>query len=849
MNAEHWNRILEVLEPAIELGINDRNVFLSRVCEGDEQLRKEIESILSCEEPSQVLLERPAALAFPDEFKIDPDPMHAGQIVGAYELLEKVASGGMGVVFRARRTDPDLQQDVAIKFIRHRVITPEMIRRFVQERQTLARLTDANIARLYDGGVTKNGLPYLVMEYIRGLPIDQYCDRERLSTRDRLILFQHVCSAVEFAHQNLIVHSDIKPSNILVTDRGAPKLLDFGVSRLLNADDDHVRTDTPVHQIMTPQFASPEQIRGDSVSTTSDVYSLGIVLFKLLTGRLPFSERLGDSGASKSSLALEKPSTAIFRDVEAPSRGSSYVSIDPDTIGRTRNEQPAKLRRRLEGDLDAITLKALSAAPADRYGSVAQLSSDIQRHLDDLPIIARRGTQRYCALKFLKRNRIAVGAVSAVVLALAFGTTIAGYQAAVAKREAQKAHLVKDFLQDMLSTADPTQSDRGDGTIKGMLERAEDRLMDGSLNAFPQEKSEIMTTLGRAYVELGLYDKAESHLSGALAARREILESPHPLLVESLNDVGRVFRLRGDHASSETHYRLAIDMCSELGIPTLTASTQNNLGVLLKRRSDFDEAESLLRKSVATRREVLGDTNKETAESLTNLAAVLKHQGKLDAAEQTYRESIEAFRRSVGERHYRVAVGLNNLALVLRERNALEEAVKIAHESLAIRRQVFGDRHPAIATGTHNLAMLLVDTGDFEQGERKYRDALALRRDLLGPRHPSVAITLNNLADLLVRQGHPHSAEPLIREALVIKQEKYSPSHPSIAGSRLVLGRILIALGRNSSAESEIREAISVLEDRLPAGHDRITQAYEVLRSCTGDDSIDLPTGRDLEND
>ncbi len=441
MTPERWERIKRLFELALERPPNQRAAFLAEVCAGDDQLRTEIESLLSSHEEAGSFIEMPALAAAAELLGKEPGASEVRQRIGPYKLIREIGHGGMGAVYLAVRADEQFQKRVALKLIRHGMNNRDILRRFRQERQILASLDHPNIARLLDGGTSEDGLPYFVMEYIEGLPITDYCDHHKLNTTERLKLFRQVCTAVEYAHQNLVVHRDLKPSNMLVTAEGVAKLLDFGIAKLLNPElsGQTIEPTATALRLMTPEYASPEQVRGESVTTASDVYSLGVVLYELLTGHRPFRVK---SRAPHEILRIVceeepvRPSTAVTRvEVETDSDGTVRATLTPESVSRTREGPPEKLRRRLKGDLDNIVLMALRKEPQRRYPTVNQLSEDLRRHLEGEPVVARRSTFGYRAAKLIKRNKIAVTAAALILLTLLGGIVATWWQARVANRE------------------------------------------------------------------------------------------------------------------------------------------------------------------------------------------------------------------------------------------------------------------------------------------------------------------------------------------------------------------------------------------------------------------------------
>ena len=429
MKPERWQQIKELLDEAVALDPGERVSYLDRACATDADLRREVDSLLASHERAGTrFLQTPAA----DLLDPEPPGSRAGHRVGVYQIVEKIGYGGMGEVYRATRADGQYEKEVAVKLVRGGYDTDFVVERFRYERQILASLDHPNIARLLDGGTTDEDIPYLVMELIAGAPIDEYCDAHKLSITQRLQIFRRVCGAVQFAHQRLVIHRDIKPGNILVTQDGTPKLLDFGIAKLL---DSSAGAETTLVRSMTPEYASPEQLRGQPITTASDVYSLGVVLYRLLTGRSPYSAETGNAHELARSVCEEeplKPSEAIFV-------GSGNKSSTAALLSRPREGSPARLRRRLSGDLDNIVLKALRKEPQRRYSSVELLAEDLRRHLSGLPVTARGDSWSYRAAKFTRRHKVGLFASVMVGLALLVGMTLTLREARIAEANRKRA--------------------------------------------------------------------------------------------------------------------------------------------------------------------------------------------------------------------------------------------------------------------------------------------------------------------------------------------------------------------------------------------------------------------------
>ncbi|HEY1895160.1 MAG TPA: serine/threonine-protein kinase, partial [Terracidiphilus sp.] len=439
MTPERWQQIRNVFEHAELLNAFEREPYLAQACAGDPELRREVDSLLkAASEAGSAFMDRPAADLMQAPEDSDPSQTRIGRRLGPYQIVAEIGRGGMGEVYRAARIDGQFDQQVAIKLVRVGMGSAFIVERFLHERQILATLTHPNIARLLDGGTTPDGVPYLVMELIEGERIDAWCQARRLSVSDRLRLFLEVCGAVQHAHQRLVIHRDIKPGNILVTGDGLPKLLDFGIAKILDPSGD---SETTVARPMTPEYASPEQIRGETITTATDVYSLGVVLYQLLTGRSPY--RIASKTPHSWSHAItdtdpQRPSTAVMSPIRVEeSPGPS--AIRSEEIVSDHETTPAKLRRRLAGDVDSILMMALRKEPERRYGSVQQLADDVTRHLNGLPVLSAKGSWSYAAGKFIARHRVVVAATALVMLALVAGIAATERQARIARTERARA--------------------------------------------------------------------------------------------------------------------------------------------------------------------------------------------------------------------------------------------------------------------------------------------------------------------------------------------------------------------------------------------------------------------------
>src|SRR5436190_7105385 len=508
-----WSRVKELFATALQFEPPARDSFLSKACAGDESLCRAVRSLISAHESSGNFLKQSALadVGFVAGDEPGRNTPTAGQKIGSYRIIRELGRGGMGAVYLAGRADESFDKKVALKLIKRGMDSDAIIKRFVMERQILANLDHPNIARLIDGGTTEDGLPYFVLEYIEGTTITRYCDEHKLNTTERLKLFRQVCAAVELAHQNLVVHRDLKPSNILVTADGTPKLLDFGIAKLLSADwSPSVEATETMARLLTPEYASPEQLRGLLMTTTSDVYSLGVVLYELLSGHRPFNfSSRSPEEAARMIVASEpvKPSVAITRSVRTLPTETENGLPTPDAIAERRDGSIEKLRRRLGGDLDNILLKALRKESERRYPSVREFSEDLRRHLDGLPVHARPDTLSYRTSKFVTRHKAEVAAAVVVLLVLLSATTVTAWQARVARRERDRAqqrfkdvrNLANSFLFDF---HDAIADLNGATKAREMVAKKAQEYLD-SLSKEAGDDRELLWELSTAYLKLG----------------------------------------------------------------------------------------------------------------------------------------------------------------------------------------------------------------------------------------------------------------------------------------------------------------------------------------------------------
>jgi len=805
MEPERWRQIEDLFHSALECEPGRRSVFLDSACSGDASLRREVESLLSSYDKGS-FTETPAFAEGIRLVEENEERSHTGQNIGPYRVIRKIGQGGMGAVYLAARADQAFQKDVAIKLIKRGQDTEDVIHRFRSERQILASLDHPNITRLLDGGTTEDGLPYFVMEYIQGEPIDIYCDSRKLDVTHRLMLFQSVCAAVHFAHQHLVIHRDIKPGNILVTSEGVPRLLDFGIAKLLAADPSVSDRTITLARRMTPQSASPEQVCGRNITTATDVYSLGVLLYKLLTGHSPYE--LAGKSSEEIERAIceedpEKPSTVIDR----PEESAAGRAITPQSTGETREGTPDKLRRRLRGDLDNIVLMALRKESQRRYASVQQFSDDIRRHLEGLPVVAHHDTPAYRAAKFVHRHKTGVAAVAVIFLSLATGIVATVRQARIAAAERDrtriekaKADRINAFLQDMLTFSSPSYVSSNprkdpDAKVSEVVEQAA-RRAESELADQPEVLAEMQRTIGAVYYAQGRYDQAEQTLRAALEKYSRLYGPDRHENVEASNMLANVLLRKGNTTEAEALFRKDIEIERKEA-----------------QRGHLD---------VRTMAFVLGD-----------YGSMLDQRG--DRATEGYlREALQYASKLAGKDRAFVAMLYNDLGDVAYRSGDLNESERMDRAALEEYRKLPEGTYVEMAATLSNLGAVLIKKGSYSQAEPFVREGLELRRKMLGNAHPDTAMSLFRLSDLLYKQSDYHGAESAARESVQVFNRALTTPKDNVyfANPVMALGLALNKTGRSREAETYLRESLEIRTRLLPKGNQLIAASDGALGEC-----------------
>ncbi|MFI5181480.1 MAG: tetratricopeptide repeat protein, partial [Thermoanaerobaculia bacterium] len=770
---ERYGRLRELFHDAVEQSSAERERLMASLAGSDLDLVSELRSLLEAHDAAGEFVGDGLAVhrqAFDEEVGASL----VGRRLGAYRLERLLGRGGMGAVYLGRRVDESFDQQVAVKLLRPEIASPELVRRFRTERQALAYLKHPNIARLLDGGTTEDGLPFLVMEYVAGMPLEEHCAARCLPIAARLALFTTICGAVEEAHRHLIVHRDIKPANILVDADGTVKLLDFGIAKLLEEGSDQTRPLTRAAGYATLAFASPEQLTGGAITTATDVYALGVLLYRLLTGHHPYEL----DGTTQPEAAR------IVCEVLPPPPSKVVLSAGEPPAGIP---EPRRLARALAGDLDQIVLRALRKEPSRRYASVADLSADVDRHLAGLPVSARPDTMGYRLRRFVRRHRVAVSAATLVSLGLVGGlmayarkAQLARAEAARAEVERVKAEQVRIFLGKMLASPDPASGTGRSVTVAEVLDAASGRLA-GDLAGQPEVEASLRGTLGHTYLHLGLSREAEREYRRALALAGSDQLEVRAQLAEALNDQGRF-------AEAAPELEWVIARCSGMVKPVLSC-----------------------------------------AEALSLKMVGLQNLGRGKEAAAVGRRALALLETSFPDEKGQLAAVLNDLGICYGNQGDVREAEAFHRRALAAAIAAHGERHPLTADVIGNLAGVLDIEGHYTEAEPLYRRALELQEALRGERHFAFIRTLTSYANMLALMKRPAEAEPLARRAQRLAREVLGTEHPLYAYAENVLGGVLLDVGKPAEAEGHIRIALLARRKELPAGHWLIASAQSNL--------------------
>jgi serine/threonine-protein kinase len=736
------------------------------------------------------------------------DPFLGTVIAGRYLVEELLGVGGMGSVYRARHQF--IGRDVALKFLDPSLTKNERLRkRFLGEARAANQINHEHIIDITDFGETEDGIVYMVMEYLEGHSLEEELEKGPIEPRRAVRIALQVALGLGRAHELGVVHRDIKPGNILVTQDGTPKLLDFGLAKLLNPDLAR-ETATAARLAFTPAYASPEQVRGETVTTATDVYSLGVVLYELLTGRGPYRVKTQSSAEILRAVCEqepERPSAAVTR--RGATASGRELPSESEEAGQSTGESPQGLHRRLRGDLDAVLLMALRKEPHRRYPSVDAFADDMRRYLERRPVAARKGTFSYRTGKFVRRHWAGATAAALALTALIAGGVLSAYGVVRAKeaerearREAAKARAINDFLQSTLFSAHPSLGGGRQMTVVDALAAATRRID----TAFPDQaeiRAAVQTTIGRTYLDLGFYAEAEPLLRQSLAIRREVLGPRHTDVAESLYNLGGLSHHQGDFDTAKSLYEEALALYRGLrGDDAIeVAGVLNDLGITLEEgKADYDGARPLLERALAIKRAHLGNRHRDVAQAINNLGMLHYRKGDLHEAERLLREALALNRDLLGPNHVEVASGLNNLALVLRDKGSYDSAAELFEQALTIDRRVYGEKAPQVGNSLNNLGANLMRAGRAAEAEKAFREALDIHRESLSPGHFQIATTESLLGGALTALKRFPEAEPLLTGSYARIRTQFGPDHPRTQAARTRVVQLYQAWGKPRKA-------------------------------------------------
>lgn len=778
MTTDQWNKIESIVDAALECPEDERDAFIKEKCNGDQDLFRHVTSFLSSVSKADQYfsstyrtkekLENEAASI---SLSFESYDHFVGSEVGAYTLTALLGKGGMGAVFLGERTDGQFEHTAAVKIIQNGLNRPDIYDHFLRERQILAGLNHENIARLYDGGVTDKNTPYLIMEYVDGTPIDKYCNNHQLSAVERINLFKSVCKAAGYAHKNLVIHRDLKPENILITDDGTVKVMDFGIAKLIDRSNSDVVADQNESSYLSFSNASPELIKGESATTASDIYSLGVLLYKLLAGVKPLPLENKSGNKVKDLILTHKPTSLSER----------FQALPPDEKEKFLNSRTFRQSNAsdfLNDDLNAIAQKCLNKSAKDRYQTVDDLVQDLNRYEKGFPVRARDAAATYMAAKFTARNRGPISAAVSIllitVISAIFYTYTVQQERDIAQMEANKATQVTQFVLNLFKGSDPSQPGGSDISARDLLNRGIERTE--YLSNQPEIQAKMLEVLGRILTQLGEFNEATTLLQQSIDLRREVFGE------ENLE----------------------------------TVSSYEQMGTLLSAKGDLFKAESMLESALNMREKLQGVSQSAMSEANAELAYVYRRLGKFNKAEEKYRSLINIYESKLGPDDPMTLTSLSSLGVTLHTSGQLTEAEATHRKVLSKRLELYNTAHPNIAMSYNNLGSLLLNLGEFEEAEKMITKSLNMRRALFGDDHPKVALTINNLGILKRNMGRFDEAISLIQESISINRELMGGDELQTATNLFSLAELYLMTGKYDKAFDYYQQSHQVFKDNLP---------------------------------
>jgi serine/threonine-protein kinase len=827
-DSARWQRLQELFAQGCALPAAQHAAFVALACADDDALAVELKRLLAQDADAQTDPQAadPAQQALADaaaRWSGQARRALIGQRLGPWRVVAHHADGGMGAVYRGERADGRYEQAVAIKLLNPALLTEGGRQRLLQERQILARLAHPHIARLLDGGDTDDGVPYLVMEFVDGLPIDAWCRARRSTVADRLRLMVKVCRAVDHAHRNLVVHRDLKPSNLLIDTLGEPRLLDFGIAKISDAPADVTASG---QRPLTPSHASPEQLTGGAITTATDVYALGVLLYDLLTGRLPHADSLGNAAALARAIVETEP--------PRPSRAVTSGTAEQALHDRGSRLTPQRLARELAGDLDNIVLMALRKQPERRYASAAELADDIERHLANLPVHARPDTFGYRAAKFLRRHPVAVPvsalAAATALAAGAFFTLRLADERDRATQAAAQADQVTQFMAGVFEVADPTHNLGRKVTARELLDNGA-RQIDLQLGAEPAVAAAMRDAMGVAYGNLGFFEESRALHAQAYEARLAQFGPASDETLRSLTELGAALKDLGrfDEAVEQLERAVAQLRSARPARPLALARALRELGSAQREVSrDFALAERNFAASVEAARAAGAAGDAERAKSMLGLGQLLVLLGRFPEARPWLQQALDLRQRQFGQAHPETISSLRALGVLALQESRHADAIRLFEQALPLARSVFGDEHMMTAYLLSNLGTTLSNVGRPIEGEPPLREALAVFRKRLGDDHPHTAFMTENLAESLFGQARYDEAMAMYESGIARVRAAFGERHQEYGKSLHNIAGVLFRLERYAEAASSFRRSAEVLRESLGAGH------HLVVASLTG---------------
>lgn len=822
MTSERWLEAQRIVARALERPADDRERFVRESCAADAVLCHEASRLLADMEwddaPVRQSIEA-AASALIEQNATDL----IGRVVGAWRIIQRIAFGGMGAVYLAERDTGDFEQKAALKLVNPALMSPDALARFHSERRILASLNHPNIARLLDGGTTDDGLPYLAMEYIEGEQIDTFCRRRKLDIRARLVLFRKVCAAVEYAHHNLVVHRDIKPSNLLIDERGEPRLLDFGIAKLIESDQLDSRAAATVAdlRILTPRYASPEQLTGRPITTATDIYSLGVMLYELLTGRSPYAGETTSPAVLHRAITEsepERPSTAVGRGESAGAGG-----------GRASQ----RLRRELHGDLDNIVLTALQKEPRGRYASVAAFSEDIERYLHDRPVQARRADWRYRTSKFVRRHR-GMTAAALTTLALIVGATVLHTQrlaverdrARVAERlaatEAETARTVAEFLVETFSAVDPlTAAPNPNITARELLDRAAANLQEGDA-ASAGVLHRVGLSIGAAYSGLGLPTRAREFAERAIKEIETVGSVDSREYADAQRLLARAAALEDDWPASREAGGRAVRAYERIGGEPSAEAAQTlvDLSRTFRMLGDNQASASAAERAYTVLSEIRGADAPSTLDALSALSSAVATTGAWDRAAELVRQARAGYLRRLGPNHVKTADTYRAESLILYRQGRYEQGLAVAVQAVAAMRTAAGDSDQRVAPALRMVYLNATHAGEIQRAYAAIREAIAISEAAPERNRENLQIAYSNMGKLLLDEGHTAAAEQWFRRSYDVLAATYGPeSEGQFAYIYMYSGVIARQRGEYPAARSFLDRAVAAQLRGWPPEH------------------------------